>query len=188
MQEKIDFIGASLNTIEFNESGEYTADLQNAVDISGNQMMIELDVYVSSDTINAIQVKLVDNANGYVKYSFNGLTSGWNRLAIRLSDSTEGEADFANITGYAFYGTANTSVIVSNFYAAAYVKGDGNRDGLMDIRDLVAMKKYSVGITLSSGMVGNKVAMDVAGNDYNVNSLDLSELRRYFLTDKWSEN
>ena len=188
MKNKIDFIGATLNTIKFDAYGVYSADLEKSVDISGDLMMIELDVFVSGDALTKFEVELVDNADGYAVYSFEDLSAGWNRLAIRLSDSTEGEADFANITGYAFYGTANTSVIVSNFYAAAYVKGDGNRDGLMDIRDLVAMKKYSVGITLSSGMVGNKVAMDVAGNDYNVNSLDLSELRRYFLTDKWSEN
>ena len=188
MKDRIDIIGAEVKDIPLDSDGFYTADL--VADIS-NTKMIELDVFITDATFTELEVELADGADNIAIYNFKNLKPGWNHLAMRLSDGVDEDGNAVTITdlaSYAFYGEPDSIIYVSNFYAADYVKGDGNRDGLLDIRDLVAMKKNSVGMTLASGMVGNKVAMDVAGNDYNVNALDLSELRRYFLTDKWSVN
>ena len=185
MKDKIDFIGAEFKEIRFGAYG-YSEDI--TADITGTKM-IELDVYIEDDSNSTIGVELGDGSGEFAFYEFENLTNGWNHLAVRIADM-EGadELNKANITNFALYGVEDTTVHVSNFYAADYVKGDGNRDGILDITDLVAMKKYSVGMTLASGMVGNKVAMDIVGNDYIVNAQDLSELRRYFMTDKWSVN
>ena len=182
MKDKIDFIGATLQQITFNSEGIYEQEF-DAVDISATKM-IELDVFITNSNVTSLDVEFVDGDGNYAVYTFENLTTGWNHLGKRLADAVEGEVDFTNIIGYALYGKAKASVIVSNFYAADYVDGDGNRDGEVNILDLVRMKKYSCEIS----MTGNAVAMDVKGNDYEVNSLDLIALRVYLLTDKWPEN
>ena len=39
------------------------------------------------------------------------------------------------------------------------------------------MKKYTANIPSTSGIVGNIVAMDLSGNDYIIDSTDLSALK-----------
>ena len=182
MKDKIDFIGATLQQITFNSEGIYEQEF-DTVDIKATKM-IELDVFITNSNVTSLDVEFVDGDGNYVVYTFENLTTGWNHLGKRLADAVEGEVDFTNIIGYALYGEAKASVIVSNFYAADYVNGDANRDGQVNILDLIRMKKYSSKIS----MTGNAVAMDVKGNDYEVNSLDLSALIVYLLTDKWPEN
>lgn len=193
MENKFDFIGAELKAIDFDVEGFSTEffELGDTLNISGDSMMLELDVFVINSATKEFGIELYDSNYNSAVYNFNGLTDGWNRLAIRLSDckDTEGQPsviDFSDILAFRFKGAVNASVTISNFYAAHYVKGDGNRDGLCDIRDLVGMKNYSVNMAVSETIVGNKVAMDVIGGDYDVSADDLTEFTKYLLTDMWS--
>ena len=190
MEDKIDFIGAELETVKFGSDGSSDYYELNSINISGNNMMLELDVYVENGATSEFTIELFDSNDDMAVYEFDGLTDGWNRLAIRSTDCTDGdgnkaEIDFSDIVAFDFIGAASKKVIVSNFYAAEYIKGDSNRDSKVDINDLIRMFKYTKDIANADGTVGNKVAMDVDGNDYVINSADLTGLKYHLLTNGW---
>lgn len=189
MEYKIDFIGAKLETVNFDSEGlsDYY-ELNETIDISGDNMMLELDVFVKNAAVSVFTIELFDSDYNMAVYEFDGLTDGWNRLAIRSTDCTDvdgnaTEIDFSDIVEFDFVGAAGKKVIVSNFYAANYVDGDANRDGVFNALDIVHSKKYVAGVESASGIVGNKVAMDPNG-DSLVNAMDLSALRGYILNGK----
>ncbi len=179
MADKHSFIEAKSETAKFNGSGNYTAD--KSVNISGDTM-IELDVFVRAySPVTALTVALNDNASGAKSFSFTGLSNGWNHLAKKISDGT-GSVNAANITGYTFSGTAGAVVYVSNLYTASYVEGDANRDGSVDVKDVVRTKLYLTSQTSK----GNFCAMNVGGNPSAVDGLDIQNIRKYVMFGIWS--
>lgn len=170
------------------EGDGYTVDFAEPKDIS-NDNLFEMDVFVTDKEFTNIMVMFIDGNGASAYYNFTDLGTKWNHLARRLSDFAYDDGfDKTNVVSCLLTSDMAANITIANFYTAIYVKGDGNRDGILDIRDLVAMKKYAVGMASASGKVGNGVAMDVMGDDYKVNAQDLSALRCYFLTDKWTEN
>ena len=167
MEEKVEFIGAKLQTVKFDVDGMYVGEV--AADITGARM-IELDVYVT-DALSALEVWFLDANENIVTYTFDKeFAAGWNHLAVRVDDyaSMEGEFDYANIMSYILLADADAKVYVSNFYAADYVDGDANRDGVLDLKDVVRAKKLVAGITTE----GNVLA--VSGEDYEIDGTDLT--------------
>ena len=174
MQDKVDLISSGLKTVTFDTWG-YSEEVN--ANINGTRM-IELDVYVMDDSNSTIIVDLEDASDLYASYEFKNLTKGWNHLAVRITDMDIEEGfDFENIVGFTFNGVKDTTVYVANFYAANYVDGDGNRDGVTDVKDLIRSKKISA----ESETKGNIVAMDLAGEDYEVKAEDISALRGILL-------
>ena len=169
------FIGTTAQAVKFDADGYYDVELAAASDIS-DARMFEMDVFLSTGTLATFEVELIDGNDDSAVYTFGGLTAGWNHLAIRLSDA-EGEADLADIVAYSIAGAANASIFVANFYAADYVDGDANRDGVCDILDLIRAKKFSAG----TATAGNLVAMDMAGGDYDVDADDLAAMTNALL-------
>ncbi|MBR6509034.1 MAG: hypothetical protein IKT38_00315 [Clostridia bacterium] len=184
MKDKFDFIGAELKTVEFDSEGiSNTTYMNEAIDMSGDNMMIELDVYVENGSNTEITIDLFDSNENMAVYVYNGLTAGWNHIAFRSDDCTDGDGnataiDFSDIIAFDFVGAANTEVTVSNFYAASYIDGDGTRDGKTDIIDLIRSNKVSLG----SETKGNIVALDLVGGDYKVKAEDILALRRLLLS------
>ena len=167
MKNKVNFIGAEFKQINFGASG-YSANL--TTDIS-NTRMIELDIYINDDSNTTLNVKLGDGSGAYAYYEFNGLTKGWNHLAVRIDDLENiDKLNLANITNFTLSGAKYTTVHVSNFYAADYINGDANRDGVLDLKDIIRAKKLFVGLTNE----GNKLA--VTGNDYLIDAIDITAL------------
>lgn len=179
-----------VQTITIGGEGNYMIDLSASPKDISKDNLFEMDVYVQDTALTSLTVMFVDaTGEATATHTFTELVYGWNHLALRLDDFDYVEGfDKEQVIACVLLAEAGAKITVANFYTATYVKGDGNRDGLLDIRDLVAMKKYAIGITLASGMTGNGVAMDVKGDDYKVNAQDLSALRCYLLTDKWPEN
>ena len=179
MKDKMDFIGNTIKNVTFDAEGySIIYGLNETIDISGDNMMLELDVYIKNDDVSTLTVEVLDSNDCYAAYEFGGLTNGWNRLAIRVSDYIDADdIDFSDITTFDFVGEPKAEVAVANFYAASYVEGDANRDGIMNLIDLIHMKKYTANIPSTSGIVGNIVAMDLSGNDYIIDSTDLSALK-----------
>jgi hypothetical protein len=179
MAVKTSVIGAASETVKFDGTGNYSDDF--AADISGDGM-IELDVFVRAySPVTALTVALNDNASGAKSFSFTGLSNGWNHLAKKISDGT-GSVNAANITGYTFSGTAGAVVYVSNLYTASYVEGDANRDGSVDVKDVVRTKLYLTSQTSK----GNFCAMNVGGNPSAVDGLDIQNIRKYVMFGIWS--
>ena len=174
MTTKVDFIGHSIKSVQFDSEGYYSQELASSLDISGTRM-IELDVYVIGSSVSSITVELDDSEDNYIQYTFTGLTTGWNHLAKRIGDvsDSDGEVDLTDIAAYYVTGAQDAKIFASNFYAANYVDGDTNRDGVADIRDIVHMKKYLAGIRREDGFIGNRIAMDVT-NDGSILAADLT--------------
>ncbi len=174
MKEKVDFIGAEFKEIVFGAYG-YSEDI--TADIT-NTRMIELDVYVENDSNSTIGIEIGDAEGVFAYYEFENLTNGWNHLAVRIDDMDGAdELDKANITNFALYGVEGTTVHVSNFYAANYIDGDANRDGVLDLKDVVRAKKLFAGLTTE----GNKLA--VTSDDYIIDAVDITSLSNIVLAE-----
>lgn len=171
MTTKVDFIGNSIKSVLFDGDGYYSEELASAADISGAGM-IEFDVFVIGNSVSTLKVTLFDSSDNSKEYTFTGLTTGWNHIAKRIGDTSDANGNPTSITTYLLEGTANAKVFASNFYAAAYVNGDANRDGVANILDLVHTKKYVAGQIAK----GNIVAMDTSGSDYTIAAADITGL------------
>ena len=173
MSDNTAFMSETLKSVTLSNDGAY--DFQfSSTDISNTRMM-ELDVYVTDNAFNAVTVRVEDTDGNYAYYEFTGLTSGWNHLAVRITDLTEGTGnakalDLTKVSKFTLAGTAGAEFTVANAYAADYVEGDANRDGVFDLKDIVRAKKMAAGATTE----GNKLA--VSGNDYEINAVDLTNL------------
>lgn len=160
----------------------YTIDFAEPKDIS-NDNLFEMDIFVNDNAFTNILVMFVDANENIAMFDFTGLTTKWNHLARRLDDFEYDEGfDKTNVVSCLLFSDAGGNITVANFYTAAYVVGDGNRDSVVNILDYILMSKHIAGITSK----GNIVAIDVKGNDYEVNTSDLIELKKFLLLDKWS--
>lgn len=176
MAERIDIGATGVNAVKFDSTGFADVALESTIDISSARM-IELDVYVEDNAISTLSFDLENEDGGYASYEFTGLVNGWNHLAVRVSDLEVDSFDASALATVALYGTAGAEIYVANFYAADYVDGDADRNGEVNVIDLVRSKKVSVAVTDK----GNIIAMDLADNDYKVTATDLAALRTLLL-------
>ncbi|MBR6509023.1 MAG: hypothetical protein IKT38_00260 [Clostridia bacterium] len=161
----------------------YTVDFAEPMDIS-NDNLFEMDAFVSDAQLNNILVMFVDVNGLSAMYDFAELNTKWNHLAVRLDDFVVDDGfDATQVVSCMLMSetTGNGEVTVANFYTAFYLEGDGNRDGAVDVKDIIRMKNY----ILNNTSVGNKIAMNVDGEDEVVNGVDLTELKYYLLTNTW---
>lgn len=161
----------------------YTVDFAEPMDIS-NDNLFEIDAFVSDAQLNNILVMFVDGNGLSAMYDFAELNTKWNHLALRLDDFVADDGfDATQVVSCMLMSdtTGNGEVTVANFYTAFYLEGDGNRDGAVNVKDIIRMKNY----ILNNTSVGNKIAMNVDGEDEVVNGVDLTELKYYLLTNTW---
>ena len=173
MSENIGFMNDSIENIAFSEENKYEINFVSAKDITDTKM-IELDVYVNGAGFDT-GIAIFDSLGNSALYNFTGLKTGWNHLAVRVSDLIEhkdntSDVNLSNITKCVLSGSEGEEAIIANLYAADYVEGDANRDGEFNLKDIVRAKKMAAGDTED----GNKLA--VSGEDYEINAVDLTNL------------
>ena len=170
MDDKTDILGGAKN-ITFASNGNYTFDLSGAPKNVSADRMFETDVYVTGDSLTNITVKLTDSSGKLATYQFTGLSAGWNHLAARIDDfSTASGFNKAQVTGMTLSSVAGGNIVATNCYTADYVDGDANRDGMVDVKDIVRAKKMAT----DPSTAGNKLA--VASNGVQITAVDLTAL------------
>lgn len=169
-----DSIGADETYTVDASSGEYYNELSTAFDMDTNTI-IEFDVYTETVDLQDESITFfAEDGNGdSVEYNITPyLTNvGWNHVLIRLSNLTDGATfDASNIVAWGI-GDTNTAFTgyIANLYAAENDLGDVNRDGSVNIVDLIRSKK----------IIANQVAIDWTADldsDYRVAASDLTAL------------
>jgi hypothetical protein len=186
----IDLIDSATEIIFVDGIAEYS--LTTSLDLS-EAGVFEFDLYIANiaDFADVEYLEICfysgDDINNYMSYPIDvsELSQGWNRFAFRISDGIEdelddGDFDWTNVSGWYFYTDTegfDATCYVANARTSELLVGDANRDGKVDIRDLVRMKKQAAGKD-----TGNPIAADVDSNNA-VDSADLIKLRRYLLGD-----
>jgi aryl-phospho-beta-D-glucosidase BglC (GH1 family) len=93
---------------------------------------------------------------------------------VDATTTTDSTPDVTTTTDSTTDGTTTTTVVV----VGGALPGDANADGSVDGRDLILLKKYSMGLVTEDGI-------DVANSDVNgdsvINGLDLILLKKYVL-------
>ena len=172
MSEKVSFSDSSYQFVTFGNN-QYTINF-NSTKRLNNTKIIELDVY-TGEGLDSLGIAIADNFGVSRSYTFTELNSGWNHLAVRIADlvqnGTNGDfTDLSNVAQFILSGSVGSEITIANVYAADYVEGDANRDGVFDLKDVVRAKKIASGVTTA----GNKLA--VSGNDYEINATDITSL------------
>lgn len=175
MEENNAIIDGTANVII--DGDGYTVDFAENKDIS-NDNLFEMDIFVTDKAFTTMTV-IFTSGDYIATYDFTGLTTKWNHLALRLEDFVCDDGfDMTQIDSCMLLSETGANITIANFYTAQYVDGDANRDGIMNLKDIIRMKKYIASIKTEDGKVGNTVAMDLSkDSDYKVDGIDLSMFR-----------
>ena len=178
---------ASSNEVDFivKADGEnITVDVKTNFACGGLQGTLNYDVEeIAYNNINfetAINSKnkandSIKNVDGATKFAFvgdvkDGTTGKWSTI---LYDGTKPKFNVSNLKAY----TANGTKIDANVYVV--FRGDANTDGLLDIRDLVALKKISVGMRDIEEIYKKNIDVDSSGKWES--AVDMTSFIKYLL-------
>lgn len=117
----------------------------------------------------------IKNVDGTTKFAFvgdvkDGTTGKWSTI---LYNGTKPKFNASNLKAYA----ANGTKIDANVYVV--FRGDANVDGLLDIRDLVALKKIAVDARDIEEIFTKNIDVDINGEWEP--ATDITTYRKYLL-------
>lgn len=149
--------------------------LQGAVLFNDDEISyskVNFDTAISSKNKTTDSIKKV---TGATKFAFvgdvkNGTIGSWATISY---NGAKPKFDISSFKAYA----ANGTIIDADVYVV--FRGDANTDGLLDIRDLVALKKISVGTRDIEEIYKKNIDVDSSGKWEP--AADLTAFRKYLL-------
>ena len=149
--------------------------LQGALLFNDNEMSysnVTFDTAISSKNKTSDSIK---KADGATKFAFvgdveNGTTGNW------VTISYNGAKPKFDISSFKAYATDGTK-IDANVYVV--FRGDANADGLLNVKDLVALKKISVEMRDIEEIYSKNI--DVDSNGEWESAVDMTAFRKYLL-------
>lgn len=144
----------------------------------------EATTYQAIDVADSISEKnqptsTVSDKSGQTKVALvgdvsNGTQGEWAKVTYKADENAPAMFDFKSLK---VYDKEGNKIEDANLYVVMY--GDANIDGLVNIKDLVAMKKISAGNTSILEHRQKNLDMDKSGKWED--ALDITALRKYLL-------